>query len=276
MSKISVNNQDFPFQIGRLIANLRDSGASISGELLAGLPYPQGNALDTINEALPPRDYIAEAVEAVRNGEDPDPILALAGASDRRHEVGKVIADEANREYVDHLNASADDIIRSLRSDVFEPIVELLRNFHDEHGEQCDLQAAVKAGDFELAGAIQACDEAVGSIMSLHEMRRLLHSSSGGVKGEGNLFEDSAAWMLEPEAFDEVGAASKLDARRVPNMHQTKWWLQMIGGGYTPHYPTYREWQRLRTSQDFADYRETQRPSGGPAFSGGLRMKPER
>lgn len=270
MSKINIDVQQTEFQIGRLIANLNRRDSSISPDLLAGLPHPNGNALDLVNHVAPPRDYFAEAAEAVRNGEDPDPILALANAAALRPKVGEVLARDANREYVDKLNANAGRIIRTLRAEAFEPIIETLITFHKENGTQADLNAAIKAENFALAGDIRAAEESIGEIMSLHEARQLLHSPEGPRGGE-RLFTDSAAWALEPGAFDEVGAAAELDERHVPNMHRLQWWLDLLDSGYTPHYPTYTEWQKLRTSQEFKDYHEAKAEPEMPVFSGGIK-----
>ncbi|MFS0717582.1 hypothetical protein ABC337_11475 [Arthrobacter sp. 1P04PC] len=271
MSKININVQQTEFQIGRLIANLKSRKTSISPELLAGLPYPNGNALGLINQVAPPRDYIGEAAQAVLNGQDPDPILALANAGDLRPKVGEVLARDANRKYVDALNANAAAIIRTLRAEAFEPIIEALTIFHDEHGAQADLNAAVKAENFDLAAAIRAAEDSIGEVMTLHEARQLLHSSEGPRGGE-NLFMDSAAWVREPGAFDEVGDASKLDERKVPNMHRLQWWLDLLEAGYTPHYPTYAEWQELRTSQEFTNYQLTHDEPEEPVFAAGVKM----
>lgn len=271
MTKINVANQNVQFQIGRLLANLRALDATLPEAILGGLPYPGGNALEYINQMAPPRDYLTEAADAVRNGQDPDPILTLANASDRRAQVGEILAREANNEYIDNLNSNADAIIRALRKDVFEPIIVRLRRHVEAHRGQCDLAAAVKAEDFPLAAAIKAAEEAVGEMVSLHETRQLLHAPEGPNSGE-TLFNDDAAWTIEPGSFDEVSPASRLDERRVPNMHRLQWWMKLLEAGYTPHYPTFSEWQKLRNSEEFTEYREAKTGEELPAFSGRVRM----
>lgn len=271
MTKIDVGNQNVQFQIGRLLAHLRAFDATLPDGILAGLPYPNGNALEYINKVIPPRDYLNEAADAVRNGEDPDPILALANASDRRAQVGEILAREANNEYIDNVNSNADSVVRALRADIFEPIIVRLRQHVEEHPGKWDLAAAVKAEDFPLAAAIKAAQEAVGEMVSLHETRQLLHAPEGPNSGE-TLFNDDAAWAIEPGSFDEVGPASRLDERRVPNMHRLQWWMELLEAGYTPHYPTFSEWQKLRNSEEFSQYREAKTGEELPAFSGRVRM----
>lgn len=271
MSKINANNQDVQFQIGRLLANLRGFDATLPDGILAGLPYPNGSALEYINQVIPPRDYLAEAADAVRNGQDPDPILALASASDRRAEIGGILAREANNQYVDTINSNADAIIHALRTDIFEPVILQLRQHIDEHGGKWDLAAAVKAEDFPLAAAIKSVEEAVGEMVSLHETRQLLHAPEGPNSGE-RLFNDDAAWTVEPGSSEEIGAASRLDERRVPNLHHLQWWIELLEAGYTPHYPTFTEWQALRTSEEFVQYRNAKAGEEVPAFSGSVRM----
>ncbi|MDJ0317857.1 hypothetical protein [Arthrobacter antibioticus] len=198
-------------------------------------------ASQLIEKVLPYADHMAAAARAVLNGESPAQHLALAAAENMRIPLAQAIVELGSQTYVDKLNTNADNIIKALRAEIFNPAIGQLTALIDNAPHASwDLDTALAEGDYKQAQIIKDNADIITRLEQTEKARRILHSGA---------FTGDAAWTQEPGSIDKTGE---------PNPKKLSWWATLIRDGYNPIFPTVSEWQKLHNSTAHADYRASQ------------------
>ncbi|BCT76936.1 hypothetical protein SCMU_27780 [Sinomonas cyclohexanicum] len=230
---LTSEHHHLPAQIARILRVLGVEGLP-AGILEGPATAHRGNAADMVNAVHQHVDHLEAAAQAVLRGEDPTEHLVLHAAWSNFPALIQRI-DEGSRDgYMALLNTHADLILRAVREQIFEPALDELQGLVDEHPEIVwDEMSAAMSGDYKAAVLIRDAQPLAARLAQAVELREKLHPRA---------FDDEAAWALEP------GALNRSD----PEPGKLTFWVGILGAGLTPDYPTIREWEERRDSEQFA------------------------
>jgi hypothetical protein len=202
------------------------------------------NANELIQAVYPSADFLAEAADLVLSGQDPSAAMARHAADVHIQQLVEAVRNRAKIHQAQAVNAAADAIIQTLRTQVFEPAVSRLEELADEHGWGWDMNAAISAQDFARAAAIKEATDLVVKLGQIDKLRRKLHPGA---------FDAPAAYTNEPNTLDMANGAEQ---------GTLSWWMQLIEAGATLHFPTLAEYHELHNSEAHTEYRAAKAAAG--------------
>ena len=190
--------------------------------------------MDLLRQVMHISNHLEDAANQVLDGEDPSESMAKYAADVHIQGLSNEIHRQSRLRQIDALNAAADDIIQTIRAEVFEPVIERLRELSEDHNGGWDLSSAINAKDFAGAAVIDEAIQLVARLRTADEARRLLHPGA---------FDGPAAYGLAPDA-------SLAGEGTLP------WWIYLVGTGDDLTFPTVSEWYRLHYSEAHREHRE--------------------
>lgn len=202
------------------------------------------NANELIQAVYPSADYLAEAADLVLNGQDPSEAMSRHAADTHIQPLVEAVRSRAKFRQADAVNAAADTTIQTLRTQVFEPAVNRLKELAEAHGWGWDMNAAISAQDFARAAAIKEATDLVVKLGQIDKLRRKLHPGA---------FDAPAAYTTEPNTVDMANGAEQ---------GTLSWWMQLIEAGATLHFPTLAEYHELHNSEAHTEYRAAKAAAG--------------
>lgn len=194
---------------------------------------------------IPTRDYLAEAAELIEAGKDPDELLALHAGQQLRVGAAAYVANKRSDAWVQNFADNADNIIKALRTEVFEPLIARVTEAVETYGDNLDMDQAVKDRDFTRAQVLADMHDGFGIMAEIHAIRQTLHHDK---------LTGSAAWLIEPTELK--GDPTSSFGAKTPDIAQALWWADKIRSGLTPIFPTYAEYLDLINSDEYKAHAE--------------------
>ncbi|WP_138417974.1 hypothetical protein [Sinomonas gamaensis] len=231
MNRYPLTREDRGANLGKLASTLRSLQLDLPKQILAGPVGARGSK--SIEAVVEIRDHLEDAAQAVIRGEDPTQHLILHAAWAHRDDLQWRLEDSGILAYIDHVNDSADEVIREIREQVFNPALDELEELYEAHPNALwDEELAASAGDYAQAQRARDAKPTATRLSLAIKARELLHPGA---------FDDEAAWATEPGAL----------RRGEPEPASVRWWMHLIALGLDLDYPTVGEWEQRRDSEGF-------------------------
>ena len=255
MNNFSINPAfDFsPRALEHMAREMRRLRLKLSEPILAGPPSNMDHdSRKLIANAIPMRDHLEDAAQAVLRGDDPTEHMVLAAAWSFLPGLAQKITESGKLAYLDVVNANADKIVKALDKQIIQPALKAMRALHEEFpNEIWDLETASSLQKFAQAQRIIDHDGIVRNLEAAYKLRTSLHP---------NAYDNDAAWAKEPGLIDLIGE---------PKPGQLAWWMHALSAGFNPWFPTVTEWIALSRTSTFIDYYESSNAvDTAPVFEG--------
>jgi hypothetical protein len=224
-------------QLGKFTTAIRPLHTSLPDALTKNTIIDAGRL---INDVMPHADYLAEAADQVLDGQDPTDAMNRYATAANVQALVEAVRKRAKARQTEAVNAAADTIIQTLRTEVFEPAIGRLRELAELLGWGWDLDAAISSEDFARAAAIKEATGLAARLTQADKARRTLHPEA---------FDGPAAYTKEPHVFELAPLTGR---------GGLTWWMQLIEAGTTLHFPTLAEYHELHNSKAHKEHREAQ------------------
>lgn len=185
-------------------------------------------------------DWITTAANQVIDGEDPSEALALHTAWEP---TGAALLQAVRKQLdirkAEAVNNAAENIILALREKVFEPNLERLLDLSDDVVPGDTVDAAIRQEQYDKVAKIKEAERAARALTQLDTLRKMMHPGA---------FHWTAAFTREADGLEVVEDSTTPGG--------LGWWLTLIAGGATLHYPTLSEALKLHNSEEHKEYRQ--------------------